>query len=170
MSESLFTEIFDLMDTAVYIVTADDGERKGGCTVVWVSRASFEPSYVAVFVAPKRYTHDIIAKAQHFCLNIVGENRLDLAKSFGMRSSYDVDKFANLRFNESKSGAPILQEACAYLDCKLVQEFTVGDHTCFIGEVLAAEKLSMEKPLLYEHSDYYTKEAEIKSAETNSQM
>lgn len=168
MSESPFTEIFDLMDTAVYVVTADDGECKGGCTVVWVSRASFEPSYVAVFVAPKRHTHDIIVKAKHFCLNIVGETRLDLAKNFGMRSSYDVDKFADLRLNDSKTGAPILHDACAYLDCKLVQEFTVGDHTCFIGEVVAAERLSMEKPLLYEHSDYDKKEIKTKSADQNA--
>lgn len=168
MNESSFTEIFDLMDTAVFIVTADDGERKGGCTVVWVSRASFEPSYVAVFVAPKRHTRDIIAKAKHFCLNIIGEHHLEMAKDFGLKSSYETDKFANIPLNESLTGAPILREACAYLECRLVQEFVVGDHTCFVGEVVAAGRQSLEKPLLYEHSDYYPIEPKTKSADQNA--
>ena len=158
MNESPFTEIFDLMESAVFIVTADDGKTKGGCTVVWTSRASFEPSYIALFIAPKRFTHDIIRNAGHFCLNIVGQKHIELARSFGLQSSYDVDKFAGMALDTSKAGAPILRDACAYIDCRLVQEFTVGDHTCFVGEVVAAERLSVEAPLIYKHTDYYPKE------------
>lgn len=167
MEESPFTEVFDLMETGVFVVTANDGKTKGGCTVVWVSRASFDPAYIAVFVAPKRFTHDIIRNAGHFCLNIVGQRHLELAKSFGLQSAREVDKFAGKGIDESKTGAPILREACAYIDCRLVQEFAVGDHTCFVGEVVAAERLNLEAPLLYKHSDYYSKEEQAGDSQSS---
>ncbi len=158
MTETEFDDVFDLMKTGVYVITADDGSKLGGCTVVWVSRCSFEPAMVAVFIAPRRVTHDIIKRARHFCVNIIGERHLETAKEFGLRTSANVDKYAGVSFTKGQSGAPILKDACAFLDCELVQEIEIGDHTCFVGKVLAAEKFSPEKPLVYRHEDYYPRE------------
>jgi flavin reductase (DIM6/NTAB) family NADH-FMN oxidoreductase RutF len=157
-TETEFDEVFDLMQTGVYVITADDGTKMGGCTAVWVSRCSFEPPMVAVFIAPKRFTHDIIKRAKHFCVNIVGERHLQTAKDFGLRTSANVDKFVGVQISKGLTGAPILKDVCAYLECELVQEFEIGDHTCFVGKVMAAEKFSLEKPLIYRHEDYYPRE------------
>ena len=158
MTETEFDEVFDLMKSGVYVITANDGQKMGGCTAVWVSRCSFDPPMVAIYIAPKRYTHDIIKNAKHYCVNIVGERHLEIARGFGLRSSASVDKFAGVQFTSGVTGAPILKDACAYLDCELVQEMTIGDHTCFVGKVVAAEKITLEKPLIYLHEDYYSGE------------
>jgi len=161
-------EVFDMMVSGVYIATADDGEIKAGCTVVWVSRCSFDPPMVAVFIAPERFSHDVVKRAKHFCLNVVGENHFELAKSFGLASSRDTDKYTGVSFEKAKTGAPVLNNACAYLDCEVVETYTTGDHTCFVGRVVAAERLSPEKPLKYRHSDYYPEEEQEAESKAES--
>ena len=155
-----YDSVFELMQSGVYVITTDDGAAKGGCTAVWVCRSSFEPPMVAVFLAPKRHTHEILSNARNFCVNIVGEHHKDLARNFGLRSSRDADKFAGISTEKGKSGAPILKDACAYLDCELASEFPAGDHTCFIGRVVAAGRNSYEAPLLFMHEDFYPEEKE----------
>lgn len=155
-----FDSVFELLQSGVYIVTAEDGSAKAGCTAVWVCRSSFEPPMIATFIAPKRHTHDTIKRAGHFCVHVVGEHHVDLARGFGLKSSRDVDKFAGLACTKGKSGAPILKDACAYLDCQLAAEFEAGDHTCFVGRVLTAERTSFDKPLLYFQEDFYPEEKE----------
>jgi flavin reductase (DIM6/NTAB) family NADH-FMN oxidoreductase RutF len=148
------------MQSGVYVVTADDGEKRGGCTAVWVTRASFEPAMIAVFIAPKRYTHDVIKRAGHFCLNIIGEHHKELARTFGFKSSAEVDKFAGVIVDKAKTGAPLIKEACAYIDCELAAEFPAGDHTCFVGKVVAADRNTFEKPLAYSNEDFFPKASE----------
>ena len=155
-----FDSIFELLQSGVYIVTADDGKEKAGCTAVWICRASFEPPMVAVFLAPKRHTHDVIKRAGAFCVNVVGEHHRELARQFGLKSGWDGDKYSGISFEAGKGGAPILKDACAFLDCQLAAQFEAGDHTCFVGRVIAADKLSFEKPLLYFHEDFYPAEKE----------
>ena len=36
------------------------------------------------------------------------------------------------------SGAPVLDQAAAYVDCEVRQQVDVGDHTVFLGEVVDA--------------------------------
>lgn len=155
-----YEEAFALLERGVHVITADDGERKSGCTVVWVSRSSFDPPMVSLYLSPQRFTHDLIKRAGHFCINIVGVNHLELARAFGIRSARDVDKFEGIGFEKEKSGAPVLMDACAFIDCELVEQFTTGDHTCFVGRVVAAERQSDEEPLLYRYEDFYPKEEE----------
>ena len=80
---------------------------------------------------------------------------MELAKLFGFKSGKQVKKFEGVKYERKVTGAPILIDAIAYLDCKVVSETTAGDHTIFVGEVVDAKICSEEEPLIYRTSDFW---------------
>jgi len=134
----------------VYIVTAQASGKKNGMTAAWVSQVSFKPLLLMVAIAPARFTHGLIKASGFFAINTLSEDQIELAKYFGTHSGKNVDKFANIPYIEAGNGSPILKEAMAYVECKLVNAFEAGDHTLIIGEVLEGEILKPDKqPLLF---------------------
>ena len=134
----------------IYIVTAQARGKKNGMTAAWVSQVSFKPPLLMVAIAPTRVTHALIKISGFFAINTLSEDQIELAKYFGTHSGKNVDKFANIAYIEAGNGSPVLKEAMAYVECKLVNAFEAGDHTLFIGEVLEGEILKPDKkPLLF---------------------
>jgi len=140
----------------VYVITTQVGEKINGMTAAWVSQVSLKPLLVMVSIAPPRYTHTLIKESGHFAINVLTTDQVELAKRFGYKSGRNLDKFAGLSTLAAGSGAPILPQAYAYLDLKLVHTFTAGDHTLFVGEVLEAKILHPQsQPLIFNKSDFF---------------
>ena len=71
-------------------------------------------------------------------------------KRFGLKTGRKTDKFEGLDYETKVTGAPVLKECLAWLDCRVVSYHDAGDHTLFIGEVLdAGVRREGDKPLLY---------------------
>ena len=140
----------------VYVVTTRVGEKVNGMTAAWVSQASLKPLLVMVSIAPPRYSHRLIKDSGIFAINVLTSAQVDLGKRFGYKSGRKVDKFAGLEYITAVTGAPILPQAYAYLDLKLVNTFPAGDHTLFVGEVVAAKILHpLAQPLVFKKSDFF---------------
>lgn len=149
-------EAFAALVHGVYVVTTRAGEKTNGMTAAWVSQVSLKPLLVMVAIAPSRYTHALITESGTFCLNVLTSEQAELGKRFGFKSGRQVDKFAGLDCLTAGSGAPILPQAYAYLDLQLVHTFAAGDHTLFVGEVLAAKILHPQShPLIFNKSDFF---------------
>jgi len=58
-----------------------------------------------------------------------------LAKHFGFKSGRDVNKFEGLEYFAAQKGSPVLKEAIAYFECKLVSTCEAGDHVLFLGDL-----------------------------------
>ncbi len=154
------TKVLEKLNQHVYILTSSDGKRINGCSVVWVTRASFRPPLIAVFLHPKRFTHEIVLNSGSFCLNIVGKSGIELARKMGSVSGRDVDKFKGLKWHPAESGSPIIEEGMVgFIDCRLQATFPAGDHVCLLGKVLNAEIKSGEKPLIYRIEEFYELES-----------
>ena len=81
---------------------------------------------------------------------------MDLGKRFGFQSGRRVDKFAGLKFTTAATGSPILPQAYAFFDLKLVDTFPAGDHTLFVGEVVEAKIFHPEiHPLIFSKEDFF---------------
>lgn len=140
----------------VYVVTTRLGDRINGMTASWVSQVSLNPLLVMVSIAPPRFSHDLIKESGIFAINVLTSAQMDLGKRFGYKSGRKVDKFAGLDYLTAATGAPILPEAYAYLDLKLVATYPAGDHTLFVGEVVEAKVLKpQEQPLVFKKSDFF---------------
>jgi flavin reductase (DIM6/NTAB) family NADH-FMN oxidoreductase RutF len=147
---------FSTLVQGVYVVTTRLGDKVNGMTAAWVSQVSFNPLLVMVSIAPSRYSHNLIKESGVFALNVLAEDQTELAKRFGYKSGRKIDKFAGLDYLAARSGSPVLPQAYAYLDLKLVHTYVAGDHTLFVGEVTEAKILHPQsRPLIFKKSDFF---------------
>ncbi|MHB9072931.1 MAG: flavin reductase family protein [Desulfobaccales bacterium] len=150
------TEAFTALVHGVYVITTRVGEKVNGMTAAWVSQVSLNPLLVMVSIAPARYSHTLIKEAGIFAINVLTKDQAELAKRFGFKSGRKIDKFAGLDYLTAATGAPILPQAYAYLDLKLVHTYTAGDHTLFVGEVMEAKILHPQsQPLVFNKNDFF---------------
>jgi flavin reductase (DIM6/NTAB) family NADH-FMN oxidoreductase RutF len=152
MQEVAFTALVH----GVYVVTTRLGEKINGMTAAWVAQVSLKPLLVMVSIAPSRYSHTLIKESGIFAINVLTGEQVELGKRFGYKSGRKIDKFAGLDCLAAGSGAPVLPQAYAYLDLKLVHTYTAGDHTLFVGEVTEAKILQPQSsPLIFKKSDFF---------------
>lgn len=140
----------------VYVVTTRRGDRVNGMTASWVAQVSLSPLLLMVSIAPTRFSHDLIKESGVFAINVLTLAQVDLGKRFGFQSGRRVDKFAGLDYVTATTGSPILPQAQAFFDLKLVDTHPAGDHTLFVGEVVEAKILHpQEQPLVFSKEDFF---------------
>jgi flavin reductase (DIM6/NTAB) family NADH-FMN oxidoreductase RutF len=107
----------------------------------WSMFTSFEPPMYAVSVGHERYTHELLQAAGEFTVAIPGPGMGPAIRWLGARSGRDGDKLAGLDLElqpADEIGAPLLAGALANLECQVATQLETGDHTIFVGEVMAA--------------------------------
>jgi flavin reductase (DIM6/NTAB) family NADH-FMN oxidoreductase RutF len=110
-------------------------------TLAWAMPTSINPPLVAVSVAPRRHSYLLIEKTKEFVVNIPTMDILNETLFCGRKSGKYYDKFKETGLTASRSRKvkpPIIKECVAHLECKLHSQFTTGDHTIFVGEIVEA--------------------------------
>ncbi|MEM3522697.1 MAG: flavin reductase family protein [Candidatus Bathyarchaeia archaeon] len=148
-------EVLEKILNGVAIVTSKMDNKINGLSVAWITQVSFQPPLVAVSIGKTKYTHEMIKNSKVFAVSILYEGQVDVAKHFGLRSGKEIDKFLNIPYETKITGAPILKDCLAYIDCKLEASFDIGDHTIFVGKILDAGIKQNKKPLIYNPKDYW---------------
>lgn len=123
-----------------------------GLTVSAVCSVSLAPTLLLVCVERDADSHGCIEASGVFAVNVLAEGKGEtLARRF---AGSDADeKFTGVAFQPRHTGAPVLDEALAWLDCRVAERCTGGDHTVFVGEVLAADACE-GTPLMYYRGGY----------------
>lgn len=117
-----------------------------GLTASAVSSVSLEPTLVLACVEKGADTHDAIAAAGAFSINMLTAEQESLARRF---AADDVlDKFDGVGWRTEITGAPVLEDVVGWLDCTLWAQYPAGDHTIYVGEVQAGDARD-ELPLAY---------------------
>jgi flavin reductase (DIM6/NTAB) family NADH-FMN oxidoreductase RutF len=147
-----FRSVLGRFASGVTVVTTVDPDtgRDQGMTVTAFCSLSLEPPLV-LFCAERRVdTHHAVARATHFAVNILCDSQEPLARRF---SGPDLDRFDGIGFRRGSTGAAILDDVLAYLECERVASHDGGDHTIFVGEVQHATTRD-GRPLLYYRGGY----------------
>ncbi|UCF13683.1 MAG: flavin reductase family protein [Thermoplasmatales archaeon] len=125
------------------LVTCNDEHGKTNIiTIAWHTTISKKPPLYGISLAPGRYSHDFIKKSKEFVVNFVYYNMVEKAHFCGTHSGRSTDKIDKTRLTLSpakKVKVPLIKECYAHLECRMIQNLTVGDHTLFIGEVVAVQ-------------------------------
>jgi flavin reductase (DIM6/NTAB) family NADH-FMN oxidoreductase RutF len=123
----------------LYVLTAAarDGRVAAG-TVNWVTQASFEPPLVAVGVKTDSGAHALIKETRSFALNVLGKGQGPLAFTFFKPAEKKGDTISGEPFRAGSTGAPILTNAPAFVECTLEDTIEKGDHSIFVGRVVDA--------------------------------
>jgi flavin reductase (DIM6/NTAB) family NADH-FMN oxidoreductase RutF len=143
-------ELFRRLSAGVYVIGVADDARRSGFTAAWLTQVSFDPLLVALSVNPGHASWPLLLAGGGFLVNVLSREQLHLARHFGTRSGRDTDKLAGITWRPGPAGAPILDGALAYLDCRLTQRVPAGDHEIVIARPVAGEILRPDAPpLLY---------------------
>lgn len=106
----------------------------------WVTMVSAEPYIVAVAISPKRYTYRLVEKYSEFVISVPNIDMLRDVWIAGTKSGPSKVKEMSVTFKRGKVvSAPVIKEALANLECKVIGSHTYGDHKLFVGEVVAYE-------------------------------
>ena len=144
----------DRLTHGVYLIGTGAGKRRNAMTAAWVTQASGRPPIVLVAVGKTHYTSELIPEAGAFSLNVLSADQYELARKCGFGTGRYTDRLAGLETVTKATGAPVLAECAAYLDCELVSQFPIGDHIVFAGQVVDAG--STDAPVMvYRSADFF---------------
>ncbi|MCX8151229.1 MAG: flavin reductase family protein [Candidatus Bathyarchaeota archaeon] len=110
-------------------------------TVAWAMPTSVNPPLVAVSLSPQRHSHSLIEETQEFIINVPTFELLQSVYACGTFSGRSFDKFKKAGLTPipaKKVKVPAIRECIAHIECKVDSKITTGDHTVFIGKILAA--------------------------------
>ena len=142
--------LFRRLSHGVYVIGVADGERRSAFTAAWVTQASFDPLLIVVSVNPQNASYDILRAGRAFTVNVLEHGQTELARRFGTSSSRDHDKLAGVSWHAGGNGAPVLDDALAYLECEVQDRHPAGDHELVVGRVVGGRLLDPDAaPMLY---------------------
>ena len=121
MDVAQIRQVYAQLDPPLWLVTAADGDRRGGLIATTVTQASIvaEMPRQIITIDKRHNTHALIEGSGAFALHLIDETQLDLVWRFGLQSGRDVDKLAGLPFRTGATGSPLLTDALAWFDCRV---------------------------------------------------
>lgn len=157
---STFRNVLAQWPSGVTVVTTlVDGVRHG-MTASSFSSVSLDPPLVSVCLERRLYSHELIAASGVFGVNVLAKDQAEVARRFAGMVPDLPDRFAGETWTTAHTGVPLLDSALGWLDCRVVHEYPGGDHTIFVGEVLAGHAAPRTAPLLF-HSRSWGQLADV---------
>jgi flavin reductase ActVB len=154
ISSEEYRHALRLFPAGVTIVTVKAGGRRHGLTVSAFASISPDPPLIGVIIDHEHFAYRLLEEeGAVFAVNILSEDQGELSNRFAWVK--DEDRFAKGRWGEATTGAPILENALAWLDCTIHDRFPTGSHTIYVGEVQAhAIPRPDAQPLVYWNRGY----------------
>ena len=123
----------------VSVVKVDAGGQKAGLTVVSLVSLSLEPPLVGVAVGRHAALHELLREAGAFAVSILATGQEAVAQHFA-RGVPPIILWQGIETRTGELGAPLLEGALGWIECRLASEHPTGDHTFFVGDVVSAAR------------------------------
>ncbi len=146
-----FRAVLGHFATGVTIVTALDGDEPVGMACNSFASVSLDPPLVMFCAAKSSTTWPRIQHAGHFAVNVLGEDGEAMCRVFATKGA---DRFSAVTHHRAVTGAPVLADALAYIDCETEAEHDAGDHVIVVGRVVELGYATEGKPLLFYRGGY----------------
>jgi flavin reductase (DIM6/NTAB) family NADH-FMN oxidoreductase RutF len=117
------------------LVGSRSGDEWNAMTTSWVTQVAMEPVLVAISVDAKAVTHRLIAESGAFSINLWSREDTRPFVKFSKPAVREGSTLNGREVREGTTGAPIFEEAIAFLDCRVWRQVDCGTHTVFFGEV-----------------------------------
>jgi flavin reductase (DIM6/NTAB) family NADH-FMN oxidoreductase RutF len=123
--------------TGVTVVTTRSGEMLAGLTVNAFASVSLEPPLVLICVDLHSHVLTALRTSETFVVNILTSAQEHLSRCFATRSQERYEHFCHASYHNAATGSPVLDDALAFIDTRIVAEYPGGDHAIFLGQVVA---------------------------------
>jgi flavin reductase (DIM6/NTAB) family NADH-FMN oxidoreductase RutF len=125
--------------SGLYIIGSRHGDRRNAMTASWVTQVSFEPKLIAVSVEKEALTHELILAGGAYAVNLIARDDRAIVRKFTKPVTVDdAERTLNeFPFSDAPAtGMPILDQAVAFVECRVHNAVDVGGSTLFISEVV----------------------------------
>lgn len=141
--------------TGVAVVTSRAVNQIHGMTCNAFCSVSISPISILVSLAKNTRTEMMIRAGRIFAVNVLSEVQTLLADRFaGRQIQYESNRFEGIEWTVSVTGAPILKNSQAYLDCTLLRIVDCDTHNLFLGSVVSFHVDESQRPLIFFESQY----------------
>ena len=124
----------------VLVTSIDENKRPNAIGVSWVTITSWDPWLFTISIGPERFSHRCIDHSGEFVINYPSERLSNAAWKCSTQSGNKLDKFEKFEIEavpSLKVKPPRIKDSTVSIECKVVDRFTMGDHTIFVGEAVA---------------------------------
>jgi flavin reductase (DIM6/NTAB) family NADH-FMN oxidoreductase RutF len=152
VDQDVFKEALRGWASGVTVVTSRSGDKVHGMTVSAFSSVSADPPLVLVCANRSSKTHELIEEGGVFAVNILASHQAEVSSVFAS-SKYEDSRLERVDWVEGSTGAPLISEALASLECTVISSHREGSHTIYVGRVESVVIREVE-PLLYHNGGY----------------
>lgn len=140
IDQRLYRDVIGRFATGVTVVTFQNEHMTRGMTANAVSSLSLDPTLLLVCIDKKAMVHAQLELSSAFAVNILAEDQIEVSRTFAQRGLQDM---AGVSYRTGDTGAPIIEGVLAWFECEVYDRLSGGDHTIYIGRVVA---LSLDRP------------------------
>jgi flavin reductase (DIM6/NTAB) family NADH-FMN oxidoreductase RutF len=123
---------------ALALVGSRAGDERNAMTTSWITQLSMEPVLIGVGVDNTAVTHRLITEGGSFTVNLWDADDTRVFVKFSKPAADDGSALNGRAVHAATTGAPVFDEALAWLDCEVRHTLDLGSHTLFVGEVVDA--------------------------------
>lgn len=145
---SSIAALFQRLTQGVYVIGVAHGEVRNAFTAAWVMQVSFDPLLLALSINPHHSSYRLLTESEAFSVNVLGKGQLELAEHYG-QPAY-AGKMVGTEFTTVRRGLPLLCDALAWFECRVLCEYAAGDHALVLGKVIDGKLVdSRAQPMCY---------------------
>lgn len=143
-----FRRVMGRFPSGVTIITAAEKGQMRGMTANAFMSGSMAPPLCIVSIAKRAALHEVLMRGKHFGVNILAQGQENLSQHFaGKTIAGLIVPFTTI------AGVPLLTDASAYIAARITARHDCGDHTLFVGHILAMDA-DERQPLVYHAGRY----------------
>ena len=138
LTDELLNTVTWKIPNALALVGSKAGEERNAMTTSWITQLAQEPVLIGVGVDNVAVTRRLIADGGSFTVNLWDAQDTKVFVKFSKPAVDDGATLNGRAVRPATTGAPVFEEAIAWLDCEVRHTLDLGSHTLFVGEVVDA--------------------------------
>lgn len=139
VDDELLNRVTWKIPNALVLIGSRAGDERNAMTATWVTQLSMEPVLIGVGIDNTAVTHRLISAGGSFTVNLWPADDTKVFVKFSKPAADDGATLNGRPVRDAPSGAPVFDEALAWMDCAVRHRSDLGTHTLFVGEITAAE-------------------------------
>ncbi len=136
LDDQLVNRLTWKIPNALALIGSRAGDERNAMTASWITQLSMEPVLIGVGVDNTAVTHRLISEGGSFTVNLWNSEDTRVFVKFSKPAAYADGTLNGRAVREAATGAPVFDEATAWMDCEVRHAFDLGTHTLFVGELV----------------------------------
>jgi flavin reductase (DIM6/NTAB) family NADH-FMN oxidoreductase RutF len=138
LTDELINTVTWKIPNALALVGSRAGDERNAMTTSWITQLAQDPVLIGVGVDVAAVTHRLITDGGSFTVNLWDAEDTKVFVKFSKPATDDGSTLNGRAVRLATTGAPVFEEAVAWMDCEVRHTLPLGSHTLFVGEVVDA--------------------------------